>query len=83
MGLLHWEDETKLIFGCAGMLQAHASALHLHAVLGVKVVPYPPLSSGVITFWAVLLQIFESRRERNNLKHALEKASHLPSVSRH
>lgn len=48
-----------------------SSALHLHAALGVKAMPFPPLSSGVITFWAVLLQIFESRREGNYLKIAL------------
>lgn len=41
------------------------------AALGVRAVPFPPLSSGVITFWAVLLQIFESRREGNYLRVAL------------
>lgn len=50
------------------------------AALGVKAVPFPLLSSGVITLWAVLLQIFESRREEICV---LEKASHLPSGSRH
>lgn len=50
MGLLHGEDKTQLVLGCTGLLQAHASTLHLCAALGVQAVPFPPLSSGVISF---------------------------------